>query len=164
MSLDIEPLAAPILAFRAWRLSADGMLKSLYVGDGWTPGVNEIVTYPGGIKATQLGWPQKNHDCPGTPVHDCMQCGFYAYKHPELVAQEWPVQVYGIVELWGRVFEHSLGFRASHGRIRSLVISTIWKAPAKALHSVYEVPVTRCRSLTRGGLVRKLTKQAALIH
>jgi hypothetical protein len=100
----------PILAWRIWRLRLnpetdvpEPVLESCIYGDEWRA-----------QEAFRAGCP--SHD---RPVTDC-DCGIYAVSS-RAKALEWarwaqtaiphPVVV-GQVQLWGRVFPHSLGYRA----------------------------------------------------
>ncbi len=92
-----------VTGFRAWLLHDDGLLHSMYMHDfAWAPGI----PVEGGV----------------TPTHH----GVHAFKTRESVVayasdygSEWPV-VFGTVELWGTVYEHERGYRASHAAVASI--------------------------------------------
>jgi hypothetical protein len=97
-----------INAFRGWYLHADGLLHSLAFSDfAWAPG------FP--IEAPDI-----------TPKYQ----GVHAFKTRELVQAyaascdgDYPV-VFGTVDLWGTVYEHARGYRASHASIEDAPLVT----------------------------------------
>lgn len=57
---------------------------------------------------------------------DCWNAGLYALKSPYYVRREilrdYAVEVWGTVEIWGRVVEHELGYRAEHALVVGLCV------------------------------------------
>lgn len=78
------------------------------------------------------------------PVLNCT-CGIYSYKDAELA---WAYQtnpaahrattafrVFGVIECWGGICEHELGWRAQFAQIRAVA-----SVNPKGIHEVYNVP------------------------
>jgi hypothetical protein len=111
---DAGIVAGEVIAYRCWRLGPDGLLYSVFRSEFcWQPG--EIV----------------EGDAAGGD-------GVHAFKSVFLMAQYagTPVgYVSGMVELWGEVYEHERGYRASKAAIKSIDDSTYYDA--KALRKLY---------------------------
>jgi hypothetical protein len=94
-----------IRAYRAWVWTGDG-LAALTGRSTWRPGQN-----------TARCGQNARHRVP----HRSCGCGFWAFKRPDDVVRFalgglGPIVV-GQVWLWGRVVEHTEGWRAEHARI-----------------------------------------------
>lgn len=86
-------VAGPIIAWRLWRVTDEGILRSLGRSRLWSPG------------APMRGAPRSRN-----------AAGVYAMKHRANLAiyddADEEYQVFGQVALWGRVIEHDFGYRA----------------------------------------------------
>ena len=106
--------AGEVTAYRCWKLRGDGLLHSVIYNFVWKPG--EISE---GNPETEEG-------------------GIYAYKSVLLLHNYGSIEqgtVTGTVDLWGNVYEHERGYRASKAAIRSIDDSPHYDA--KALRKLY---------------------------
>jgi len=107
-----------ITGYRIWRISPDAELVSYSQSTVWEPGIpvkafcrlelTLLLLYGGGYYLD----------------HSTHKCGIYAYNNFDILCQylyfEKPVFFYsrrfviGKVALWGKVFEHELGYRAEY--------------------------------------------------
>lgn len=89
-----------ILAWRGWRVTEQGFLRSMSANVVWGPGE----PMDGKTKSTEE------------------HCGVYAYKKlRDFLSQVSDgLDVYGQVALWGDVIEHELGYRAEWAKIVSI--------------------------------------------
>ena len=123
----IPDYLSPIVAYRTWQWDAEG-LKSLN-NDLWIPGEAKKATCkviaPCTRKAWQWDeaageWVTCSHEA---PVDGC-SCGVYAAKSYEHLASigylgQGP---HGEVHLWGRVWDHRLGYRAQYAYPKNIII------------------------------------------
>jgi hypothetical protein len=103
--LEVTRSNEPILAWRAWALTVHGEELSL-----------EPVAGRG--RAWPVRKPMRSH-CRYNLLHaapelDCT-CGLHGTHGLDILRKTRTPGVLGRVALWGRVIEHELGFRASHG-------------------------------------------------
>jgi hypothetical protein len=73
------------------------------------------------------------HERNESPMPDC-SCGIYGYKCeyvPEEIQQRF--EVLGVAEIWGKIIEAELGYRAQYAQLRALV-------NAPVLARIYAVP------------------------
>lgn len=138
-------LTSCIIGYRAWRVKGSRVIGS-YREDPWTPG-RELVSE----------CPVSCHD---SPDFNC-SCGIYAFKNYELSKKElienakvaadrkcyvWSKEdriedscgVLGKVYLWGKVIEHTWGWRAQYAYPAEFVVFDRSHIP---LGSIYNVPV-----------------------
>jgi hypothetical protein len=112
-------LAAPVVAFRSWRLAA-GRLMSPFIPCRWSGRVMHAACYDGNRVLTRgAGWLDEPHGSP----HEACQCGIYAYHTPG--PRSWFGEAYwceGVVSAWGRLVVHRDGFRAEHARVEALAV------------------------------------------
>jgi hypothetical protein len=112
-------LAAPVVAFRSWRL-AGGRLMSPFIPCRWNGRVMRATCFDANRSLTRgVGWLDEPHDSP----HEACQCGIYAYHTPG--PRSWFGEAYwceGVVSAWGRVVVHPDGFRAEHARVEALAV------------------------------------------
>jgi hypothetical protein len=112
-------LAAPVVAFRSWRLAGD-RLMSPFIPCRWEERVMHATCYDGNRVLTRgVGWLDEPHESP----HEACQCGIYAYDTPG--PRSWFGEAYwceGVVSAWGRLVVHMDGFRAEHTRVEALAI------------------------------------------
>jgi hypothetical protein len=110
--------AGEVVAYRCWRLHDDGFLHSVYQEDFvWKPGET--------VEGDAAG---------GDGVHgfkDRLAMGSYGYGY----AGRSSIVVTGTVDLWGEVYEHERGYRASKAAIASIDDSPHYDA--KALRKLY---------------------------
>ena len=101
-SAPAEPRAEPIVGYRIWR-AENGHLRPVGMGNAplWVPGENVAEDF-----SRDMHWAMP---------------GFWALRSLELAnerVQEYPeAEVIGAVELYGRVVEHELGWRAEKARV-----------------------------------------------
>ena len=112
-------LAAPVVAFRSWRV-AGALLVSPFIPCRWDGRVMHAACYDANRGLTRgVGWLDGPHDSP----HAECQCGIYGYHTPG--PRSWFGEAYwceGVVSAWGRVVVHGDGFRAEHARVEALAI------------------------------------------
>jgi hypothetical protein len=105
---DIAPdLVVPIIGYRQWRLTADGLV-SMYDGADWSQG--QITAHC-----------DQGHSPAEVPAKDCA-CGVYGYYDPcpRTASALTPDLVGGAVVVWGRIEAHAYGLRGKHARIVAL--------------------------------------------
>jgi hypothetical protein len=112
-------LAAPVVAFRSWRL-AGALLVSPFIPCRWDGPVMHATCYDANRGLQRgVGWLDAPHE---SPHADC-QCGIYAYHTPG--PRSWFGEAYwceGVVSAWGRLVVHGDGFRAEHARVEALAV------------------------------------------
>jgi hypothetical protein len=112
-------LAAPVVAFRSWRLAGD-LLVSPFIPCRWDGRLVHATCYDANRGLTRgVGWLDRPHP---SPHPDC-QCGIYAYHTPG--PRSWFGEAYwceGVVSAWGRIVVHGDGFRAEHARVEALAV------------------------------------------
>lgn len=128
-----------ITGWRRWYLKMENFLEPPLLvggyGQTWLPGRDKEATC------------YINREGP-VPHWDC-NCGLYAAKNRETLDrfdwyQNYPVS--GTVEMYGRVIEHEIGWRAQYAHIRDLQVEVPgpWGGYLTAvLSEVYKVPVTQ---------------------
>ena len=111
--------AAPLVAFRSWRLSG-GRLVSPFIPCRWEGRLQHAVCYDANRRLTRgEGWLQEPHASP----HPECQCGIYGYFAPG--PRSWYGEAHwceGVITAWGRVEVHRDGFRAEHARVEALAV------------------------------------------
>ena len=119
MTSTAPDLAAPIVAFRSWRL-ANGLLMSPFIPCRWEGRVMHAACFDANRTLTRgVGWLDGPHDSP----HPECQCGIYAYHTPgprSWFGEAWWCE--GVVAAWGRVVVHGDGLRAQHARLEALAV------------------------------------------
>jgi hypothetical protein len=109
----------PVLAFRAWRIR--GLLRGV-VG-AWPEPVYRAGCFGSGRERFDPEVPHTDGSCGSPP------CGVYAVKEAEVLVREvGPLSgrgrvALGVVELAGKVVEHTRGYRAGHVRVVALVVA-----------------------------------------
>jgi hypothetical protein len=112
-----------IIAFRRWQVDDDGLLRPLRMQTStrWTPGPVRAVCHCGGIG----GWWPRLHERPelGQPGSSC---GFYSYKQPIAgctcsTPDDASHGAVGVVRIWGRIVEHTDGWRSEYAQPVALV-------------------------------------------
>lgn len=122
--------AGEVTAYRCWRMRGDGLLTSCFMSDVvWVPGL------------TMEGKPEEA----GEGVH-AFKSRIWALKYGVGYSGESGV-VTGTVELWGEVYEHERGYRASYAVIKSIDDSGDYDA--KSLRKLYGLNKRRKKPLTR---------------
>jgi hypothetical protein len=124
---DAGIVAGEVVAYRCWRLGSDGLLYSVFKKDFcWKPG--EIA---------------EGDAARGTGIHAfkslILMCQF-ASGHSE-------GYVTGTVYLWGDVYEHERGYRASKAAIRSIDDSSDYDA--KTLRKLYGLNKRKKKGLSK---------------
>jgi hypothetical protein len=112
-------LAAPVVAFRSWRLAGE-RLMSPFIPCRWEGPVMHATCFDANRVLTRgVGWLAEPHESP----HEACQCGIYAYHTPG--PRSWFGEAYwceGVVSAWGRLIVHRDGFRAEHARVEALAV------------------------------------------
>jgi hypothetical protein len=125
--LTAPDVAAPLVAFRSWRLSG-GHLVSPFVPCRWDGRVIHATCFDANRTLTRgAGWLAEPH---ASPNPDC-QCGIYGYFSPG--PRSWYGEAYwceGVITAWGRVELHRDGFRAEHARVEALAVPERVSYPA----------------------------------
>ena len=106
----VPDLIEPLVGWRGWRVR-DGRLWGVHYPAAWPSG-EPIAAYCGSLK---------DHDAPGEGCN----CGVHAAKDEEGLRLNYLFglpDVYGKVNLWGRVAVHSRGYRAEFGYPRELFV------------------------------------------
>lgn len=132
-----------VVGYRWWRVAPDGALMSWAFNDIWLPDEpmtarcsmaelgETLAAIDPEMKDEDAAW----HASADTPDEDC-GCGLWAFYDPEiaqgLLYKRHMVSklVFGVVEGWGGVVWHDLGFRAEFAQVRALV-------PNRHLHDAY---------------------------
>ncbi len=109
----------PVLAFRAWRIR--GLLRGV-VG-AWPEPVYRAGCFGSGRERFDPEVPHTDGSCGSPP------CGVYAVKEAEVLVREVGSLsgrgrvALGVVELTGKVVEHTRGYRSGHVRVVALVVA-----------------------------------------
>lgn len=127
----------PVIAYRIWKVSPEGRLSTAYRNSGKWPWMkpysaacNPVSPYNiFSVLASVYEEPTSfgDHDA---PHFDCT-CGLYGYKSVKCLEQTFE-QFYkgncvlGRVALWGRVTEHTDGYRAEYGYPQVLYTDLDW--------------------------------------
>jgi hypothetical protein len=115
-------LAAPVVAFRSWRLAGE-RLMSPFIPCRWQGAVMHATCFDANRRLLRgVGWLEEPHDSP----HEDCQCGIYAYHSPG--PRSWFGEAYwceGVVSAWGRLVVHADGFRAEHARVEALAVPAV---------------------------------------
>ena len=105
--MSAEPVARPVVGFRAWTFGADARLRPVDFGasvvDAWAVGATSAVC-------------TTSHPAPDAAC----TCGLHA-QHALPAGADSPWRVLGAVQLWGRVVVHERGLRAAHARPLALL-------------------------------------------
>jgi hypothetical protein len=111
-------LLAPVVAFRNWRVTEDG-LRSPRVGTPWRERVVEATCRPQRVEDLVL----PPHDAPDARC----DCGIHAYQSPkeEICTIDFR-GVSGVVTLWGRMCVYEDEIRAQYARVECLGIYSRW--------------------------------------
>jgi hypothetical protein len=107
--MNIPDYISPFVAYRAWHWELDGTVKSLN-GTVWTPRVAHVASCRSNLPHT-------------APDPNC-RCGIYAGKHWEhLIGIGYAgYGIHGEVELWGKIEECKLGYRAQYAYPKFFVV------------------------------------------
>jgi hypothetical protein len=100
----------PIIAWRVWELDFNNLVSIAY-GIPWIPGIN--------IASHKFA---KQSKCWG---FESCHCGFYALNNKDLayemaLEQTRGPRVLGLVQLWGTIIKHELGYRSTHAKVLAL--------------------------------------------
>jgi len=119
----------PFVAYRAWNWTAEGVTS--LNGALWTPKVAFEATchYAADLcsmRAAAIGsvaaefWESKSHQVPGP---DCT-CGMYAGINMQHLIDIGYIQrgIHGEVSLWGRLYRHTLGWRAQYAYPKFFIV------------------------------------------
>ncbi len=137
-SAAFEPVAQPVVGFRAFRIGAGdtrkatlygavpaegtlgiapaGVLTGIFMDEYlWGPGANTAICLVGGVEAAARR--RLIHRPP--EMRHCV-CGFWAYTNGQRVVSVPDYAVLGMIEGWGRIVIGPHGFRAEYARILAL--------------------------------------------
>lgn len=119
----------PILGFRLWNVDLKTeRVMSMNTGQVWLPG-RRFKAYCIRPESTQLGFStpygyQTHAEGEEAPALNCA-CGIYAHK-PEHYSRPWQYagaekcNAWGLVNLWGKIYEHSAGYKAQYAYPKEL--------------------------------------------
>jgi hypothetical protein len=149
----------PVMGWRAWRLrrTEEGALRIAPATPraDWEPGVAQKATCTGAHTRMYLVFNPELVSEHRSPEVGCT-CGFHAVADPRRLRRAGgPVTVVGLAAMWGRVIEHSRGWRAEFiypARLR-LVCSTCLRAGL--------LPAVPDRVLERDGILRPVCAEHA---
>lgn len=126
----VPDVIEPIVGYRAWRIMVGTPLiestlhSTTYRYNKWIPGetIKAVCGYDHTENNKRCSLRKSLHH----PPHKGGACGFYAYKEPDWRGIRGKVQAYysivlGEVELWGKIVEHEIGYRAQYARVKKLV-------------------------------------------
>ncbi len=117
--MSIPDYISPIVGYRVWQWDAVG-LKSLN-NEPWLPGrALEAACKPSDLAAV-LAKPRNQHD----PPYERCTCGIYAAKklwHLPCIGYPPLFEVHGEVYLWGKIWDHRLGYRAEYAYPKNIVL------------------------------------------
>ncbi len=143
-----------VLAYRAFKLDPNGLLRSPLVDYVWTREANQAtcrVDLPN-LNHTRYR-PKGSEPCPDAPNPTCA-CGLYAYPFIQWEARSFMTQenVIGLVSAYGRLMEHTDGTaRSEHMTILAIMMFAEWASEDDALDHFqstgYATPVKVPRSL-----------------
>lgn len=156
--MEIPDFVEPVRAWRCWHLIRHQedptwfRLRSPNRSIIWPPGghltaVCDGIIWPfGGLTSSPRPSP---FPCDfGPSLHGGAGCGIYGFKTIPRLAQDYPIwgggvgaeRVWGEVLLWGRVFEHDLGYRGEFARVESLLmLPTAWESETSDVAAIYGV-------------------------
>lgn len=154
-SLEVEPVAAPVEAWRAWKVkrgAPPGEDRLQEMADAFDAGLNPFrellrpwlsgvghqeAWKPGTMTARCAGALGADHEA---PQQDC-SCGVWALtsrEAAERVANEYGTLVIGRVQLWGRIMVcGDVGYRAQHARPVEIVVLDGDETLARELGETY---------------------------
>ncbi|HWO69402.1 MAG TPA: hypothetical protein VNP94_01400 [Actinomycetota bacterium] len=128
----VERSLEPILGWRTWRLvRARGGLRIAPATprEPWEPGVAQRATCTGAHTRLYLVFNPELAPTHRSPEPGCT-CGFHAFKEPARLGRTGRgVGVVGQVAMWGRVIEHTRGWRAEFvypARLRLACARCLW--------------------------------------
>ena len=132
----------PIVGIRVWRLThTDGgwRVKGMYHDYIWPVGEAAVARC-----LNSEGAPSRAHMAP----YKTHECGLYATNNIDRFAMYIGVSyevAMGTARIWGRVIEHEMGFRGSHGYPDRLYVPTCYDAWEEMTTDLaaYNVPVER---------------------
>lgn len=138
----------PIVSWRCWNLSREGLLTSLVMNTEWPGPVFTVRLLKNG-KPAGIHMMNKGKDATHDP-------GIYSYKSPELLFKlmNAPMQysVFGRLENYGHVIEHEYGIRAQKVVIQELFVNPMaYYQPHDAVENLantYACPVSYFQSTT----------------
>lgn len=112
--------AEPLLGWRVWTLSGDGLLGPITGGPAWTPGENCAVCFAGPVGGA------RRHSAPG---RNC-RCGFNALFLPPMNYAADTGHALGAIAAWGEIEVYRTGFRAE----RACVLGLLASPQSRSLH------------------------------
>ena len=120
--MNVPDYISPIVGYRVWKRDAAG-LKSLN-DEPWHPGQPLAARCRVYSAGTVVAHAEAAHDAHDAPQADCT-CGVYAAKSLEHLRSAGYDRygVHGEVNLWGKVVEHELGWRAQLAYPKNLFLS-----------------------------------------
>jgi hypothetical protein len=146
---DLEPVAAPYVAFRHWNVDGDRLFSV-----GRHP-LSDVSCPSGSAWRGRIEWPVDRLTalpCSAGPAPTLgCSCGVYATRALKDPGRAWrncpryERHVIGAVALWGRVVEHEWGYRAQHAR----PVALLEGYGAERIAETYGVPVLSADEIVR---------------
>lgn len=125
MDQPVETVSRPIVGHRAWRVDRNGILFATSAnGYSWGPGLNVATCWAArfyqGSRKGRVPW-KHPHDEP-VPGFQC-SCGLHIAATVSGLPADWQryQMVRGVVRAYGRVIEHTGGWRAEKAQIIAIV-------------------------------------------
>ncbi|GBC86801.1 hypothetical protein HRbin12_00800 [bacterium HR12] len=138
----LEHGSEPIMGWRAWRLRRrpDGLLRIAPTTprSDWEPGVAIHATCSGAHTREYLVYNPELVAFHRSPEIGCT-CGIHAMKDPRRLRRSRPGRragVVGTIAMWGRVVEHTRGWRAEFAypaRLRLICVWCLWRGDLPGL-------------------------------
>lgn len=168
LDVEIPDVAEPIRGFRGFEvettseLGRDLIFLKSFNGTIWPPNGTgkRRVHYADHITARctgllgQLHGGTEAHKCPSPPslkhLHMGSGCGIYAFKDIKDLAKGFPlwgmptdnpvflIRVWGVIEMWGHVYDHEKGYRAEHAQLKELLYVPGYGLPFDRMQAIAE--------------------------
>lgn len=164
----IPDLVEPIIALRAWTVTADGYLCAANQGVKWPAREPLTAICNKGAMSMMASWglyigsskpePPPPHVSPSAAC----SCGIYAAKDNEHMVYGDGVFVWGRVAMWGRVVEGEHGYRSQYAYPVSLVLVNRRGGSDEARLNAIEIAEIRERLATHYGVPVRVGSMAEL--
>jgi hypothetical protein len=149
----MEPVASPLVGFRAWKVKDDLLTPCWQSSNTW-----ETVTAHAVCRAPYCmpTWSRPPHVEPrhkdAAPNGSCT-CGIHGYyaADPNLNGAREPRGCWGMIVAWGKIIECERGFKAQHARIVALLEEPEPAVDLTAILDRYQIPLLPLDELEQYG-------------